>query len=47
MATNKFIRKAIAFCCGVCVNYLVLPLAMYLCEVEYELKYGESCYDIE
>ena len=41
MATNSFIEKGVIGFCYVCVNYILLPLALYLCEVEYRLKYGE------
>ena len=42
MITNSFIKKAIAKCCGVCVDYILIPLMLSLVEVEYELKYGDD-----
>lgn len=43
MATNRFSHRVVAWFCRVCVDYVLMPVMLQLCEIEYELRYGEKC----
>lgn len=45
MITNKFSCKIIAWICRVCVDTVLIPITLSLCEIEYEIKYGERYYE--
>lgn len=47
MNSNSFMKNAIACICRVGVDYLLIPLALELTEIEYELKFGEKYKEVE
>lgn len=45
MTTNKFSARVVAWFCRVCVDYVLIPVMLRLCEIEYELKYSDKYYE--
>jgi len=41
----SFAQKLVAKLCGVCVDKVLIPLMISLCEVEYELLYHDTIDD--